>query len=38
MLALYLVLVVATTLQKSKRRSDKAINSLKANKERIFHS
>ena len=36
-LAQYLVSLGATNLQKPKGRSDKAVNSPKANKERIFH-
>ena len=37
-LAQYLVLLGATILQKSKSRSDKAVSSLKVNKERKFHA
>ena len=36
-LAQYLVSLGATILQKSKSRSDKAVNSLKVNKKKIFH-
>ena len=37
MLAQHLVSLGVTTLQKSKSSSDKGVNSLKANKKRIFH-
>ena len=37
MLVQYLVLLGATNLQKLKRRSEKAVNSPKASRERIFH-
>ena len=37
MVAQHLVLQGAKNSQQSKRRSDKAVNSLQANKERIFH-
>ena len=37
MLAQHLVSLGATASQKSKRISEKAVNSRKANKERIFH-
>ena len=37
MLAQHLVSLGVTTLQKSKSSSDKGVNSLKANKKKIFH-